>query len=322
VSDYGRLPGVGTASVFKGDPRLPENDIDSWYNSLLGEVHPAKMRAHLYGADAGLCARKNVLLEHNTWIPGEVTPASAGYMAIGVALEDLLANSLRRHGRLVTQGMYLIDMPVLKIRGKIDLIAFDFQDELCLIEVKTCGKLPTEPKHDHLAQIQTYCAVSGITRAWLTYMSRDVRSDYGPKMAIRSFPVETGSEALYKRLETASLSLLASKEGMLPPVPATFRKHTECHYCSFRDHFCWRTRPGLPGAPSVEPTAPLPEYTPVELIHLYTKAGVIATDLMSEIVNRKYQTLTFIEETIENIPEGIEEKLFKIKEATLQELLV
>jgi hypothetical protein len=78
----------------------------------------------------------------------------------------------------------------------------------------------------------------------------------------------------------------------------------------------------MPGTGKVEPVAPLPEYTPAQLIHVYSKAGAIASDLMSEIVNRKYQTLTFIEDTIENIPEGIEEKLFNIKEATLQELLI
>jgi hypothetical protein len=78
----------------------------------------------------------------------------------------------------------------------------------------------------------------------------------------------------------------------------------------------------MPGAGKVEPVAPLPEYTPAQLIHVYSKAGAIASDLMSEIVNRKYQTLGFIEETIDNLPEGLEERLYKIKEATLQELLI
>lgn len=317
-----RLEGVGTAAIYKGDPRLPENDIDTWYNGMLGKVEAPKKRAHLYGADAGLCARRNVLLEHNEWIPGEITPASAGYMAIGVALEDLLAGALKRHNRLIVQGTYLIDIPYLKIRGKIDLVAFDHREELCLIEVKSCGKLPTEPKHDHLAQIQTYCAVSGITNAYLTYMSREVRDAYGPRMAIRSFQVETGEAALHNRLRTAAMSMLASKEGKLPPVPATFRKHTECHYCSFRDHYCWFPRPGSRSSTDLPEglDLPLPNLTVAELVAIDQRATAIADDLIENLLSRKHETLIKLLDE-EMLEEGLETRLLEIKSSIFQELI-
>lgn len=253
-----RIEGVGQAHIFKGDPRAVQSaGIDTWYQEMLHQSAEPKARVHLYGADAGLCARRNVLLAHNTWIANEVTPASSAYMRIGVALEDMLASALQSKGKLLVQNMWLTEIPGLLIRGKIDLTVLDHEDELSLIEVKTCGKLPDSPKPPHLAQIQTYAAVSGIHRCWLTYISREVRFEYGPNLALRTFAVDCGEETLRERLKIAVLSRDASLQRTLPPIPPHFRKHTECHYCEFRDYACWKPRPGLAKAEEVETETPL-----------------------------------------------------------------
>lgn len=313
---FKRIAGVGEASLFKGDPRLPETDIDAWYQGILTEIKGASSRPYLWGSDAGLCARRNVLLEHNSWIASEKSAASAAYMAIGVALENLLAEGLHRNGKLLAQSFPLVQMPELKISGKIDLVVYDQSDELALIEVKSCGKLPTEPNPVHLAQIQTYAAVSGIQKAWLTYISRNVRDEYGPKLALRSFRVDTSPVVLISRLQTASLSRFASNAHVLPPVPAHFRKHTECHYCEFRDSFCWKPRPGLGGE---EPVAPLHEIDPHELIVLDERAKSLATQLYNNYLYRKMQSiqeLSHLKQTPKN-----KKRLAKLLQDTKQEIL-
>lgn len=283
-----KVEGVGQASIFKGDTRLKQADIDNWYQEVLRETGDASKRPYLYGSDAGFCARKNVLVEHNTWLNSSKSPATAAYMAIGVGLEDMLAAALKRNDRLLAQGQRLVEMAEVKISGKIDLIVFDHEDELALVEVKTCGELPTEPSPVYLAQIQMYAAVSGIHRCWLTYISRNVRDSFTEKLSMRTFPVDTSEGVLKAKLQTALISRLASDQHKLPPVPSTFRKHTECHYCEFRDHFCWKTRPGLGGD---EPDSPLVGYNPKEMIELHATTLPTTEFLYSQSIYRKLKTL-------------------------------
>ena len=291
MNNFKKVDGYGEAAIFRGDPRHKETDIDSWYQGILREESSATKRPYLYGSDAGLCARRNVLLEHNSWLPSSKSPATAAYMAIGVGLEDMLAAALKRNEKLLVQSLRLIEMPEVKISGKIDLVVFDHEDKLSLIEVKTCGELPPEPKPTHLAQIQTYAAVSGVHRCWLTYISRNVRDSFTEKLSLRSFLVDTSQEVLVSRLKTALLSRLASNERKLPPVPATFRKHTECHYCEFRDHFCWGARPGLGGN---EAESPLQSYTPGEMAALDSMLTPISLRLYEESLSRQLKTLRSI----------------------------
>ncbi len=228
-SSYQRVDGVGEASIFRGDPRQTTSDIDSWFVSVLTRVEEAKARPNLYGADAGFCARRNVLMAHNYSLPSTVTSANNAYMSIGVALEDMLSEGIRRSGRLIEQNRYLIDMPEVRIRGKIDLLFIDPKGQVALIEVKTCGELPTAPKPTHLAQVQTYAAVSGIRVAYLTYISRNVQGKgaaWSPHLLMRTFIVDTSDNALANRLRIALLSRDAIRKEVSPPVPSTFRKNT------------------------------------------------------------------------------------------------
>jgi len=243
---FERIKEAGDASVFRGDPRLSIGDADDWWNSLLSTVEPPSQRPYLYGADAGMCARKNVFHSVNTWVPFDKNAASVGYMALGDALENMLAKGLADKGRLVAQNMRLVEMPSLKVSGKMDLIFSDNKDELRLAEIKSCGQLPTEPKTGHLAQVQMYAAVSGFDRVWLTYISRNIRNSYGPKISMKTFEVTVTEDVIRTRLEIAALSMLASLHKKLPPKSAHFRKSQECLYCPFLD-FCWgKVDSGLP----------------------------------------------------------------------------
>lgn len=287
MSKLTRIEGVGDAPIYRGDPRLPESDMDGWLREMLAH-NPVDIRArpYLYGSDAGFCARRNALLEKNEWLEDSVNAAGTAFMAIGVALENQLADAVRRSGKLVVQGIRAITFPEIHISAKFDLVVFDPSDEIAIIEVKTCGELPREPKPAHLAQIQTYSAISGIRRCTLTYISRAI-VPLKP-LATRSFAVDCGDAALSNRLQIAALSRLTAERNLLAPVPATFRKHTECHYCQFRDYFCFGTRPGLGGD---APSQPLRDATPGELIALDAEAASLAETALANIEYRRLETL-------------------------------
>lgn len=279
------------ASLTRGnDPRIKETGIDAWYTELLNRNRPKSgyVRPYLYGSDAGFCARRNVLLQQSDIIDSLENTAGLAFMAIGVAIENLLSEALLKGERLLGQNLYLVDMPQVKVRGKVDFYVFDHEDELALIECKSCGELPAEPKPTHLAQVTTYAAISGLDKAYLTYVSRNVR--WKQDIPVKTFVVDTSQGALFEKLRIAALSDLAADENLLPAVPAHFRKHTECHYCEFRDYFCYAQRPGQGGQMPLPPPS-LTEVSGASLAALDMKAQAVAQAMMFERPNRAVATI-------------------------------
>lgn len=304
-SKYQRVEGVGDAVLFRGDPRVTKTDMDSWFTSLLENRRPEiAQRPYLYGSDAGFCPRRNCLLEHNTWVDAKVNSAGSGYMGIGVAFENLLAESLRRGGRLILQDKRLIELPEVKVSGKMDLIIWDREEDvapapqIAIVECKTCGDLPAEPKPSHLAQLLTYSAISGISKAYLLYMSRNLN----PKqpIPIRVFTVDTSEEVVVGVLINIFLSRLSTDQHVLLPVPSHFRKHTECHYCEFRDYYCYLPREGLKDTGNSDDNSGismnvqnlgLTPITPSSYIELYSLAKSYALELYKSKDDRYNLTL-------------------------------
>jgi hypothetical protein len=271
-----KLANTGTAAIYKGDTRPKISNMEKWFTQLLENEKPkVASRPYLYGSDAGFCARRNVFLQKNDSIDAMVNSAGRGYMAIGVAFENLLSDALLRNRRLLAQGMRIVEMPELKISGKMDLLVLDPDSKLALLEVKTCGDLPVEPKPDHHAQVKTYAAVTGIDRVHLVYMSRKLQPLQ--PIPLRVFPIDVSYDSMHSVLTTACLSQRCVSIGKVPPVPDSFRKHTECHWCEFRDAYCHGSRPGLGDEP---PSQPLPNLTPKEYIEELSVAKVEATHLM------------------------------------------
>lgn len=277
---------VGSAVFTKGLKKPPPLSIDEWWRSLLRHVEAPEPRRSLFGSDAGRCSRLNTLHAFNKSVPFEVSDTSAAYMAIGSALEDMLATGLYDANRLVFSNYRLLTVPKLKIGGKIDLVMVDHEDRLSIAEIKSCGSLPVEPKWVHLQQAQTYAAISGFDRAFLTYVSRSVSSRWGGGLDIRTFDVPTDKDTLYERLRTASLSQLCIADSVLPPKPIWFRKTIECVFCPFT-HICWD------GASSF-----LPEASPELLEELENEADELAAELMEDRPIRHRKTLEhLLEET-------------------------
>lgn len=229
---------VGDVSFVRGIKSHAETSIDDWFRSLIREEKPPFKRERMFGADAGRCARLNVLHSVNRDVFSVNDASSLAYMKIGSALEELFVTALRKSGRLLYAQYWLPDLPRVRIGGKIDLIFQDHTDNLAIGEIKSCAALPMEPKWTHLVQAQMYAAVTGFDRCYLVYASREVQARWGQPFAIRTFEVDTSHEVLRQRLETAALSQIAIEKSVLPEMPAWFRKNVECIYCPFQ-HICW-----------------------------------------------------------------------------------
>lgn len=236
---------VGDVMFHIGDPREDSGveTMDDVYQACLRHTQPSRRRTYLWGADGGLCPRKN-LFNQECPVPFVYYPSTQGYMAVGVALEDMLAKALDRNDRLIKQDIRLVElesknMPHLRISGKMDIIALDHEDQPALVEVKTCGPLPHKPKPNHLVQLHTYAAVSGFNRCYLTYVSRKISTTGAKgKLDVHTFPVDVTRETFFSRFYTAALSQICMDERRAVPVPAHFRKSRECSWCDF-ESYCW-----------------------------------------------------------------------------------
>jgi hypothetical protein len=316
IPDGGNLRGGKSPLRYGNDPRVREQGIDAWYTELLNRNRPRgdRVRSALWGADAGFCPRRNILLQQTGIIDPLENTAGLAFMAIGSAIENLLSDALLKGGRLLGQNLYLVEMPELKVRGKVDFYVFDHEDELALIECKSCGELPAEPKPAHLAQVTTYAAISGLDRAYLTYVSRSVK--WKQDIPVKTFVVDTSPPALFEKLRIASLSKLGVEEGFLPPVPAHFRKHTECHYCEFRDLYCYAQRAGQGGELPLPPPI-LTEVSGASLVPYDMEAQVLAKALMFGRPERRVQTILGLIE--EPLAQNHERKLKKALALALKE---
>ena len=236
---------IGDVVFHIGDPRDDGGieDMDDVYQVCLRETQDVRKRTYLWGADGGLCPRKN-LFNQEYPVPFQYYPSTKGYMAYGVAIENMLAKALDKHGRLIKQDIRLVElqselMPHLRISGKMDIIALDHEDQPALLEIKTCGPLPSKPKNNHRVQLETYAAVSGFNRCYLTYVSRKVSTGGARgKLDCITFPIEITPNVIFTRFYMAALSQHSMDCRRCPPVDPTFRKSHECIFCDFVD-YCW-----------------------------------------------------------------------------------
>lgn len=197
------------------------------------------VRPNLYGSSAGKCQRENFLSAQEKPlgdILSTMTPASYLYMGIGDGIEKALVNGLTNADRLFGDNVYLpVSNPV--VRGKMDIVFLDGDDNIALGEIKSCGNLPMAPKPDHLAQATTYASISGHNNVHVIYVSRSVVNKDG-SVAIKAFKVDTSEAILRKNMQIIVESGTAIKSGFIPPIPEHMHK-SACYFCQYKDSYCW-----------------------------------------------------------------------------------
>lgn len=196
-------------------------------------------RSKIYGSNAGLCERQTAgLLLLSDEHEAHLNAASQFYFSIGSTYETLVKRALEREGILLVDEMPIeLDIGNTSVSGRIDFVIEDPNNhDMVLVELKSCGKLPTQPKYHHLAQLQTYLLLSGLPRGLLWYISRSV-ADYTGKVSQVVFEVEPTEDEFHQVALSLARGAIFAKEGAIPPIPAHMRKY-KCGFCPLVP-YCW-----------------------------------------------------------------------------------
>lgn len=221
-----------------GDTFTPHKH-ERYLLSMMQTSNTAKGRENMYGSAAAFCPRLNFAYNKLTNIEVDTSPESVLYMSIGSGIELALSNSLFAKDRLFFSNLRLPRADPY-VSGKIDLVYLDEQDEIIIGEVKSCGRLPAQPKYSHMQQLLTYLAFGGYKKGKLIYISRNV-SD-GRRTLIRVFDADNSKPSMLKILSKVCYTQFAIDANLMPGIPADFKKSLHCGYCQFAEA-CWRTDP-------------------------------------------------------------------------------
>ena len=166
------------------------------------------------------------------------------YFKIGSVFESLLVEAFEKQGILIADELRVEaqheDVPV---SGRIDFVLMNEEGNPIIMELKSCGKLPSSPKPHHLAQIQSYMLFTGQSEGLLWYISRNV-SDFSGKLKQKVFTVTMNDEQKFQIAKTIALGVLYSDSELIPPKPEHMKKY-KCGFCPLIPH-CWEDQNMIP----------------------------------------------------------------------------
>lgn len=194
-------------------------------------------RKRMYGAAAGKCSRHSYLM---TKTDGTDTfgPSGSMYTAIGTAVHNMISTALFNAGLLMFKEYRLSPPTWLSLSGYVDdIIAIDGQP--AILEIKTTGNSSKATiDFDHAMQATTYALITGIDRAFVLYVDRNVGMPL-PKM--RSLQVDTSPMMLRAVATQLANGQVGLNRDRLPHIPLSLRPSL-CRYCPFHAN-CWDDEP-------------------------------------------------------------------------------
>lgn len=239
----------------------------------------------LYGTDAAYCPRKAVLYGAEERVH-ETRPEGKMYMALGTAAEDVLVDGFHNSGMLLWK-QYRVPEGEINVGGKVDIIAF--LEYVFGVEVKTCEKVPDQPKPEHEAQALLYSLLLGIPFKLLYQSRKVVRSVPGGRVELDFglLDVDTSHERLWATAVGLARSYVYSLERLLPERPSHFTKTGNCTYCPFKQ-MCYGSEP-----------FPIPVPGPGVREDVEARVRQLATLLMDQRPSKKIGMLKFLQENNE-----------------------
>lgn len=190
-----------------------------------------------YASDGADCPRRAAkFCLSDATATGLITPSSMMYMNVGSAVHSMITDALFRERRLVFKEYRLPKLERIEIRGIIDALYVSHDGYVRGLEVKTCGRLPTEIKREHRAQAVTYEAMTGFEFDVL-YVSRDI--PFGStQIQLVSLPVSPTVKEMHDNIAAHALAHLSIGLGKVPPIPMHFTSERDCRFCPFTSG-CW-----------------------------------------------------------------------------------
>lgn len=209
----------------------------------LKQVEKRNSRGKLYCGDASYCARKSVLFATEDGV-NKVDAASLLYMDMGTIIHRLFQKGLEKSGVMVeSERRVNLLYKGIELRGMIDGI-LKYDDEYCILEIKTCGALPGKPKKEHLHQALTYALITGIYKINILYQSRKV-AGYDGKLECVEFEFEVTPTQLDMVAEILATSFICAEKKSIPPIPLHISSQSDCGFCPFTA-ICWTEKRKYP----------------------------------------------------------------------------
>lgn len=270
-------------------PSFVENKIMSEFSGITEDVQSIVARGltqtenydrsgRLWASDSAFCPRQAVL--NSTLKHSDIRDASSDfYFSLGNTIEDRILTGLDREKKLLYAQYRLPDFG-LNMGGKIDAIAY-VNKRIRILEIKSCGELPSSPKPYQESQALLYSAVLGL-KSSLVYFSRSV-ADFKHSLKMRQFDLDPSGEDCKRALFYAAYSHYANQMGVLPNIPYSITNKSQCGFCRFTQS-CFGDM-ALPNT--------IPMVTPAQDIELVDRTNAYVADFMSKVnvTNRRSEML-------------------------------
>ena len=220
-------------SFVRSGAREPIESIAQHINIGLATTESRDRAGRLYASETGYCERQGAVLAQ---LPStEISSASSTlYKKFGDNIETIVLDALYEQGILVFRQFHLPDVG-LDLGGYIDGIVM-LNGKLHVLEIKTCGQLPSQPKPQHLHQAAVYSAITGFP-AIIYYISRHVASFDGV-LKQAEFYVPAHGDLQRTAIYRAAYAHLSVLEGVTPYMPTHITKEDQCGFCPLRPQ-CW-----------------------------------------------------------------------------------
>lgn len=226
----------------KGKLKRGIEGMDPWLQivekNLSSEVYVARNK--IFASSAALCERQTSAYSK---LPEEHSvnrkASSQFYFKIGSMFEDILEPAFRKSKTYITRELRVESLhSEIPVSGRIDFVLRDIEKggKPLIMELKTCGKLPSSPKPHHLAQLHCYMLLTGQSKGLLWYISRTV-SDFSGNLKQKVFEITLTDEEKYEVARTMCLGAVYSESPFIPPIPEHMKKY-KCGFCPMIP-FCW-----------------------------------------------------------------------------------
>lgn len=220
---------------------IAENDaslVAQYIPIGLREINETNRSGRLWASDAAHCSRRGAL--NATYVGETIDSASKkAYCELGNTIEDLVIGALEKQD-LVLFKQYQLPNIDLNLGGFVDaLIATKIKGEqrkIRVLEIKSCGELPSKPKPEHLSQTRLYGAVLGLPIT-LLYFSRNV-ANYEGVLQTREFNFDFNVDDVRQYVFSACYTKFAVDMNVLPAIPSQFTSPSHCGLCDYKST-CW-----------------------------------------------------------------------------------
>jgi len=207
-------------------------DFDKLIDAYLERGAWQKQVGRYYPSEAGYCLRKSW---YSFKCPVKTAPDKLRVFEVGRIVHDFMVDvfsSEKTPVKLLQSEVPIkLEFPEFVVSGRIDdLILVLENGELLLVEVKSTTYLPSEPKPEHVMQLQLYLHAIGVRNGAVVYVEKN-------KLQLKAFPVAYDQKVAEKVVDRFRHLDAHLKHNTLPEPEGKQVKEMNwlCNYCEYRD---------------------------------------------------------------------------------------